>query len=94
MESRVLGFIDAMRLAEILYKYSQEVTPETRILDFLEILVDKISPLEYLEVLKLLSGENMVESIKGDGAIRMLVSGLEKNNFIGLLSTYRKFMEV
>lgn len=94
MESRVLGFIDAMRLAEILYKYSHEVTPETRILDFLEILVDKISPLEYLEVLKLLSGENMVESIKGDGAIRMLVSGLEKNNFIGLLSTYRKFMEV
>lgn len=94
MESRILGFIDAMRLAEILYKYSQEVTPETRILDFLEILVDKISPLEYLEVLKLLSGENMVESIKGDGAIRMLVSGLEKNNFIGLLSTYRKFMEV
>lgn len=94
MKSRILGFIDAMRLAEILYKYSQEVTPETRILDFLEILVDKISPLEYLEVLKLLSGENMVESIKGDGAIRMLVSGLEKNNFIGLLSTYRKFMEV
>ena len=94
MESRILGFIDAMRLAEILYKYSQEVTPETRILDFLEILVDKISPLEYLEVLKLLSEEDGVESIKGDGAIRILVSGLEKNNFIGLLSTYRKFMEV
>lgn len=94
MESRVLGFIDAMRLAEILYKYSQEVTPETRIVDFLEILVDKISPLEYLEVLKLLSEEDGVESIKGDGAIRILVSGLEKNNFIGLLSTYRKFMEV
>ena len=90
MEAKVLNFPDAMKLAQILGKYiDTESIKDKPLLDFLDDLLNKLHPLDYLETLKLITQKSPKElsELNGNALLSTLYSGLEKNKILSLLDT-------
>lgn len=93
VESKLLNFPDAMRLASILSKYIDTVSfdPEQVALDFVGDLLDKIEPMDYMNCIRLLSEEpQKISHLSGDELLKLLFSGLEKNRILSLLDAHSK----
>ena len=93
MEARLLNLPDALNLASLLSKYvdTVSITPELSALDFIGSIVDKIEPIDYLNILKLFTDEPLVKLEKSDGVnlLKLLFSGLEKNRILSLLDAHK-----
>lgn len=88
MEYNVLGFPDAMKLAEIIHKYIVD-GPQTE--KFVEQLLQEISPEDFANVLYLLSPKNDISKMSGKEAYAVMQEGLEINKLSSLLHTYTEF---
>lgn len=89
MEAKILSFPEAMTLASILDKY---ITQEELAVDFVDNILNRISPVEYLQCLVLLTGNTFTDGQDLDGMelLQAFYSGLEKNKIISLVESYKK----
>ena len=93
VEYRKLSFPDAMKLANILIKYIDISTLDMKksILDFIDDLINEIETMDYLACLEILVGRKITtDEFSGQELLNILASGMENNNLIGLLSSYKK----
>jgi hypothetical protein len=94
VESKILNFPDAMRLAQIVSKYIDTVSinAETNILEFLDGMLDKISPTDYVDILQLLFSTEITKLSTEDknSLIKDLIEGLNKNRIPSLLVAHSK----
>lgn len=91
LEAKILNFTDAIRLAQILNKYvTLEDDGEKIAIDFIEDLVNKIEPQEYLECVSLfLGGVDKNNLPTGDELLDVIYTGMRNNNIFTLLETYK-----
>jgi hypothetical protein len=88
METKILNFPDAMKLASILSKYVDSVSKDMIARDFIYNLFDKLNVDEISEISILLIGENY-KVLLGHELILGIFDGLMKNKFFDLLTTYK-----
>ena len=93
MESKILNFPNAMKLAQILGKYidAQKVNAQGNVLDFIEEIIQKINPFDYSKSLIILTQATLdeISKLAGDELLNLFFSGLEKNKILSLLATYK-----
>ena len=90
MEAKILNYADALRLASILTEY---VIPEdwgTSNNEFVGKLIEMMSPMDFLNCLKLLSSDKITGEEGGENYIKLLHSGFEKNKVLTLIEHYRR----
>jgi hypothetical protein len=94
MEAKVLNFIDAMKLAEIVSQYIEvdSINMEETILQFIDNFINKVAPMDYLRCIKLLYGKELQpESLpNGNELITILSDGITKNNLLSLLKVRKE----
>ena len=92
MEPKVLGFIDAMKLAQVLNRYNlQDVGGSYR--EYTFELVNIISPLDYQEILNIFFPEQTIlENIEGKALLGFITESFEINKIFELIHTYRGFV--
>ena len=85
VESKILNFPDAMRLAKILD--SVGVVEVSLTLDSLQLFLSKISPILFLEILCLLTGKSSIElkELRGEDSVVILFVGFQINKINELL---------
>lgn len=92
MEAIPLNLQDAFRLASILSKYVEKIPdPQADGIDFINDIVEKIDPEEYLACVSLMTNMN-TEKIKQEISLNILtvfIEGLKKNQIISLLGFYK-----
>lgn len=78
-----------MELAQILYPYSDGITEQS---DIIQFLLDKISPRDFTRCIQLLTKLDLeyIKKYSGNRVISTFVTGLSDNKILNLLSTYRK----
>lgn len=81
-----------MKLAQILCRYiDPEHDFEKTALDFIDELVNKIQPMDYLGCVELFVGKLDKDNLpSGDEFIEIIFTGMRNNNAPFLLSIYRK----
>lgn len=91
MESKILNLYDGMKLAQILSKYITLENDGNKIaIDFIEDLVNKIEPQEYLECINLFVGGIDKEKLPtSEELIEIVYTGMRNNNIFSLLETYK-----
>lgn len=90
MESKILNFPDAMKLASIISKYLdtesiKEMTGE----EFAYGLFDKLDEIEMIEVEKLLLGEDILK-LQPKEILKLCLESMIKNNLLDLLQSYKQ----
>lgn len=92
MEPKLLGFIDAVRLAQVLNRYNlQDVGGSYR--DYTFELVNVISPLDYQEILNIFFPEQTIlENVKGEALLGFIIGSFEINKIFNLIQIYRGFV--
>lgn len=96
-EAQKLSLVDALRLAAILSKYidTKDIEKDSQPLDFIAALVNKLTPKDYLDCVKLLSGEHRDEEYEAYSSIKILtifVDGLKQNQILSLISFYNSLV--
>lgn len=82
-----------MNLANILIKYIDLDTNKLPVdsLEFVEGILAKISPSDYMSCMKLILGDiPQISQISGDELLLLFFFGLEENNIIPLLGTHKQ----
>lgn len=93
MDAKTLNLVDAFRLASIISKYVdvEKLNPQADPIDFVNEIVQKISPEEYLICVSLMTNID-VDTIKQEISLNVLtafIEGLKKNQIISLLDFYK-----
>lgn len=90
MESRVLDFVDAMRLAQILGKYiDTEATRNQTGEEFITELFPKMEIDEIITISELLLSDS-ITNIEPSRVMEVCTDGLIKNNILDLLAAYKQ----
>ena len=91
MKTKILNLRDALHLASILEKYlDEEAVAKGNAIDFISALVGKLSPMEYLHCVMLLTGE-AEERIKNEESVEILtvfINGIKENQILSLVPFY------
>lgn len=90
MTAKVLDYSSALKLASILHEY---VIPEdwnTTNTEFVGKLIDTMSPMDFLNCVKLLSPTEITGEEGGEYFIKLIHSGFEKNKVLTLIEHYRR----
>lgn len=88
-----LNLEDALKLASILEQYADTSVAET--LAFIEIIINKIQPTEYLECVRLLTKTD-VDTIEKQISLNVLtafIEGLKFNKIISLIEFHRSLKQ-
>lgn len=93
MQIKVLNLMDAFRLASIVSKYvdTNHLSPD--VVDFIQGIVDQISPQEYLTCVSMMT-DKTEEDIKKEVSLDILtafIEGLKTNQIISLVAFYKSF---
>lgn len=86
LQAKKLNLFDALRLAAVLAKYIDTKDIEADPLDFISALLNKLTPLDYLHSVELLTGEEAVEAYPSIEIITAFVEGLKSNQIVSLIS--------
>lgn len=92
MKAKTLDLRDALELASVLNNYIDDKSTENDgVLDFIEKIVSKIPPMEYLHCVKILTGESEEEIANLDylTILTEFIDGLRNNKILTLISFYR-----
>ena len=92
MEAKILNFTDAMKLSQILLRYIDPSHDfEKTALNFIDELVNKIQPMDYLECVELFVGKLDKNNLPtGKELVDIIYTGMRNNNVPSLLSVYKK----
>ena len=89
MESKILNFPEAMKLASILSKYIDvDGLIGKTVFEVNEMLLSKILPLDYLLIIQILTREKVKVEIDGNTLLNIVSSGLVKNRIQDLLMAF------
>lgn len=90
MQVRLLNLDDALQLASLLKPYIDvdQLNPEQDALDFVDGILQEISPQDFLLCVKLLSNkkEEDLEKIDGFETLALFTQGLRDNKIVTLLT--------
>ena len=92
MESKLLNFPDAMWLARTITKYlDPETIKDMTGFTFLDEIVAKITPEEFLIAIKLFTRKDVkeIEKLTGDEFVVIFIKGCIANDLLTLLKTYK-----
>ena len=91
METKILNFPTAMRLAQVLERYIDLESIKTfkTPIAFIESFIDTVEPLDYLDILRFLTGKTSenISKMGGPELLDTFYSGVEKNKIISLIET-------
>ena len=92
MESKILNFVDAMKLAKILHPYIESLPKEFGG-DWVDSLLETLPPEEFLKAVYLLMGKErrMEVKLSGEGILSLIVTGMVSNDITSLIETYERF---
>jgi hypothetical protein len=92
MRIKKLDLYEAFELASILSKYVdvKKLNPEQSALDFVDDIVQKISPQDFLHSVKMTTDKTEEDLMNMDGVdtLALFAQGLKENRIVTLLSFY------
>lgn len=91
MNIRILNIMDAFHLASIVSKYVDTDHLSTDALEFIQGIVEKISPQEYLTCVSMMTDkteEDITKEVSLD-ILTAFIEGLKMNQIISLISFYK-----
>ena len=85
--------MDAFRLASIVSKYVDTTVLSEDAVDFIQGIVDKISPQEYLTCVSMMTDKTEEDIIKEPSLeiLTAFIEGMKMNQVISLISFYKSF---
>lgn len=85
--------MDAFHLASIVSKYVDTNHLSSDALEFIQGIVEKISPQEYLTCVSMMTDKTEEDVIKEDSLdiLSVFIEGLKTNQVISLISFYKSF---
>jgi len=93
VESKILNFPNAMKLAQILGKYIgvEKIDAQETVLDFITDVIKRINPFDYSRSMIILTQASLdeISKLSGDESVNLFLSGLGKNKILSLLATYK-----
>lgn len=93
MNIRILNIMDAFHLASIVSKYVDTTRLSPDALDFIQGIVEKIEPQEYLTCVSIMT-KKTEEDVKKEFSLDILtafIEGLKANQIVSLVSFYKSF---
>src|SRR5687768_13568929 len=93
MNIRILNLMDAFHLASIVSKYVDIATLSEDAVDFIQGIVEKISPQEFITCVSIMT-DKTEEDVKKEVSLEILtafIEGLKMNQIISLISFYKNF---
>lgn len=93
MNIRILNLMDAFHLASIVSKYVDTTALSEDAVDFIQGIVEKISPQEYITCVSIMT-DKTEEDVKKELSLEILtafIEGLKMNQIISLISFYKSF---
>ena len=97
MESKVLNFPNAMKVAEILSPYiGDSISPDTNVGQFTEELLGKLSPMDFLKLAEIITGKHIkeIEEISGKEFLKIWIDWIAHNPIPSLINMYHTLLEV
>lgn len=93
MNIRILNIMDAFHLASIVSKYVDTDHLSTDAIEFIQGIVEKISPQEYLTCVSMMTDKTEEDVIKEDSLdiLTAFIEGLKANQIVSLVSFYKNF---
>lgn len=92
MEAKILNYVDAMRIAELLDTPNIEVSSNYPIEFTVVSIVKNLTSAHYVELLQILFGitPDTINKYSGEVIIRELQNGLIKNDIVSLMKYYKQ----
>ncbi len=93
MQIRILNLMDAFHLASIISKYVDTNNLNPDVVDFIQGIVEQLTPQEYLTCVAMMTDKTEAELV-GEFSLDILtafVNGLKENQIISLVVFYKSF---
>lgn len=93
MKIKILNLMDAFHLASIVSKYVDTNNLSPDVVEFIQGILDKIDPQEYLACVSMMT-EKTEEDLTKELSLEILTSfieGLKENQIVSLVAFYKSF---